>query len=392
MVFFSRRIGIKRYVLPALAAVVVAASGTDAGAQGRRRAQDAPPPAPLPQISEAQGRCSFAFHEAMTRIETAGARDLSRFESLARVTDPMLAGRWNYWVKTAKNARAPTTEQVCAETAIRNGRERCVRWQAKPIDPVIVGAQPTADELAVLRSLDGFVTDKGALLEFGPNGRNFVVLQRYAGEMGNYIAQPRHPALCNGATHMLDFQATNLAPFRKRVEDVAALKVKAAAFARQRVAAARAVRVAEAEAAAAAATPSATPVSGDAAAGIGASSPPVLRPPAAPRGAVPETAGVGELIDLTLEGLLSPDRQQALAAETNPLRKLVRAREMVTGDALAGSGASTRASVGAALRMIEAMAYADMQAARMKPFEDLFLGTIDKLRAAHAANCTCGEN
>ena len=382
---------------PLAAVLILTAITGDASAQSRRRFQEPPPPPPqaLPTISSEAGRCSFAFHDALVRINSGSVRELMMFDSRARVPEPGLTGRWLFWAKSGRGGKAPTTEQVCAETATKSGRERCVRWETRRIEAAIAGAQPTAEELAALRALDGFVTDRGAPLEFGSNGRQFVVLQRVAAEIGSYAGQSRHPALCNGVQQMMDFHAANLAGLRKRIDDIHALATKVAGLARQRVVAARDLRVAEAKAAAAAAAAAAASSSPVAAEGstVGEPAKPApakLAPP--PRGPVPAGANAAELARLALEGLLTADQSKAIDAEPSALRKLQRARELVTAAAMPDATASVRASVGAALRMIEAMSYSDLQVVRMKQFEGLFFGTIDGIRGAHRSNCTCGDN
>ena len=281
----------------------------------------------------------------------------------------------------------PRRQRSRAASVASGGR----RGASRPRSPA---RSQTAEELTALRALDGFVGDRAAPLEFGSNGRQFVVLQRVAAEIGSYAAQSRHPALCNGVQQMMDFHAANLAGLRKRIDDINALAAKVAGLARQRVVAARDLRVAEAKAAAAAAAAAASssPVAAEGSTvGEPAKPAPVkLAPP--PRGPVPAGANAAELARLALEGLLTADQSKAVDAEPSALRKLQRARELVTAAAMPDATASVRASVGAALRMIEAMSYSDLQVARMKQFEGLFFGTIDGIRGAHRSNCTCGDN
>ncbi len=148
---------------PLAVVLILTAITGDAAAQSRRRFQEPPPPPPqaLPTISSEAGRCSFAFHDALVRINSGSVRELMMFDSLARVPEPGLTGRWLFWAKSGKGGKAATTEQVCAETATKSGRERCVRWETRRIEAAIAGAQPTAEELAALRALDGFVDRPG---------------------------------------------------------------------------------------------------------------------------------------------------------------------------------------------------------------------------------------
>ena len=374
-------------------ALTVSAISGDAVAQIRRRAQEPPPPPsePIAEISSEAGKCSFAYHEVLARIANGPAKRLAGFESEARLAEPGLTGKWLYWLKTGKGAKTPTSEQICVEPSTKGGRQRCLRWETKPIDAALVGAPPSADELAVLRSLDGFVTDKGAALEFGSNGRQFVTLQRVAGEIVNYSMQLRHPALCNGVPEMMEFHTNNLAGVKKRADDVSALAARAMALARKRVMAAREQRMAWAKAFnAALATSQAPPAAaeGEAAPKALAALAPVPVPSLGP---VTTDADPAKLVLLALEGILTTEQLKGLEAETGAIRRLQLAREQISAEALPAASPATRAAAGAALRMVEAAAYGELQEARLKQFQGIFFGTIDQIREAHRVNCTCGN-
>jgi hypothetical protein len=366
-----------------LASVMLFAGAiSSANGQSRRKVEE-PPPEPLPAISDETARCSFAYYDALSRFRDGSLKQLVAFDKLSRVAEPGLPGRWLFWVKTGKNGgKLPPPERVCAENVIRNGRERCVRWDTKPADPVRIAlalAQPTPEELTVLRTLDGFVTDRAAALEFGTNGRQFATLQRVSTEISTYTAQPRHPALCNGVPEMMDFQTGNLAGLRKRGEDVALQAAKAAGLARQRVIALRDLRTAELKAAAA-----------ESKEGEGATSPapPIALP--APQVALAARPGARELLVSALDGLLAPAQLKTVADEPVLFTALQRARDLLSSaDGSSPVSPALRASAVAALRMIEAAMYSDLQILRIKQFQGVFGGSIDQIRGAHRATCTC---
>jgi hypothetical protein len=348
---------------------------SEANAQARRKVEQ-PSPEPLPAISDDTAKCSFAFHSALARLDM---KPLETFDKLARVAEPGLTGRWLYWVKGGKGAqKAPAPERVCAESVKKSGRERCLRWDVKPADPALaalIAAQPTAEELAVLKSLDSFVADKGAPLEFGSNGRQFATLQRVASELGSYTGQPRHPALCNGAAEMMEFKAGKLSGLKKRAEDVAALAAKASSLARKRVVAARELRAAEARAAA--------PPPNDAER---------AKAPAAPVfSAARFSSDPAALTVALLDGLVTPDQMTGLNKEITAIGKLRQARDLLAHTEAADISPASRAAIGAALRMLEAASYGNLQAARMQTFQGVFQGTIEQILNAHRATCTCGS-
>lgn len=368
----------------AAAALLVTPTMDAALAQSRKKLAEPPPLSePIPHIADDTAKCSFAYHAALERVRDGDVKQLVNLDKLARATEPGLPGRWLFWAKTGKGAaKLPQPERVCAQSVLKAGRERCIEWATKPLDPVKVAlfaAQPTPEELNVLRVLDAFVTDKGAALEFGSNGRQYATLQRVAIELGAYSAQPKHPALCNGVPEMLEFKAEKLAAMKKRAEDAKANAAKALSQARQRVIAARELRPSEERAAAQAkATSDAANVA-----------------PAAPRSPspspLPPAIGPAALIGALLDGAVPADKFNDLRPETNALRLLQRARDLITPEATPDLSPASRASMAAALRMIEAASYGEVQVARMQRFDRLFFGTIGQIRDAHRANCTCGD-
>lgn len=369
----------------ALAITATIAGITPVSGQVRRKSEPAPPAEPLPAIANATAKCSFAYHGALSDLYRRDLNAAITFDKLARIPEPGMSGRWLFWNKSAKAAQAPQVARVCAESAVKQGRSRCVRWELKALDPAlaaIASANPTSEELAALRALDSFVADKGAPLEFGSNGRQHVTLLRVASEIDSYSAQPAHPALCNGVPEMMEFKLARLAGLRKRLDDVAALSSKASTLAFKRVTAARDQRLAEAKALAdaASADAGAEPVKP---AATGAPLQP-LALTAAQRTDLPA------LIEALAEGLVTPEQLASLKTQPTVLQTLQSARDLLIKDDAATSPA-TRASTAAALRMIEAANYGQQQAARMKVFEGLFFGSIERILSSHKAHCTCGS-
>jgi hypothetical protein len=355
----------------------------DASAQSRRGSIEPPPASlPIPQIAEETAKCSYAYHSALAPVRDVSIKDMGNLDRIARVSEPGLPGKWLFWSKTAKNAtKPPQPERVCAKNVTKSGRERCVEWETKPVDAVklaLFASQPTADELTVLRALDAFVNDKGAALEFGTNGRQYATLQRVAVEIEAYSTQPKNPALCNGVPEMLEFKASKLDGLKKRIDDVGKTATKARAMARQRVTAARELRVTEQ------AAPAQTNVAGETA----NATPLTVR--ASPPAALPATVDLAGLIAAVFEGALPAGKLTELRAETNALKSLPLARDLLLAEASPDLSPTLRAAIAAALRMIEAAGYAEAQAARMQRFDRMFLGTIEQIREAHRVNCTCG--
>ncbi len=368
-----------------LVALLMVSMPVDASAQLRRRPVE-PPPAtqPIPEIADETAKCSHAYYSALAPVRDTSIKDLKNLDRLARVSEPGLIGKWLFWSKTGKNAsRPPQPERVCVKNVTKSGRERCIEWEIKPVDAVklaLFAGQPTAEELTVLRALDAFVGDKGAPLEFGSNGRQYATLQRVAVELESYSTQPRNPALCNGVPEMMDFKASKLDGLKKRIDDVGKTVAKVRALARQRVIAARELRFNEQTAA------NQSSASGDAANATAPS--PVT--PVSPLVALAPAISPAGLITAVFEGALAADKVNDLRSETNAFKLLQRARELMLPEASPDFSPASRAAIAAALRMIEAASYAELQVTRMHRFDRLFLGTIGQIREAHRVNCTCG--
>lgn len=368
-----------------LVALLMVSMPVDASAQLRRRPVE-PPPAtqPIPEIADETAKCSHAYYAALAPVRDTSIKDLKNLDRLARVSEPGLIGKWLFWSKTGKNAsRPPQPERVCVKNVTKSGRERCIEWEIKPVDAVklaLFAGQPTAEELTVLRALDAFVGDKGAPLEFGSNGRQYATLQRVAVELESYSTQPRNPALCNGVPEMMDFKASKLDGLKKRIDDVGKTVAKVRALARQRVIAARELRFNEQTAA------NQSSASGDA---TNATAPSPVTP-VSPLVALAPAISPAGLITAVFEGALAADKVNDLRSETNAFKLLQRARELMLPEASPDFSPASRAAIAAALRMIEAASYAELQVTRMHRFDRLFLGTIGQIREAHRVNCTCG--
>ena len=317
-------------------------------------------------------------------MRDGAAKEIGNLDRLARQTEPGLTGRWLFWSKTGKGAsKPPQSERVCAQSVTKSGRERCIEWETKPVDAVklaLFAAQPSAEELSVLRALDAFVTDKGAALEFGSNGRQHATLQRVAVELEAYSMQPKHPALCNGVPEMLEFKVSKLDGVKKRIDDVGKIATKARNLARQRVIATRELRGVEEIAAA-------QPKPADASSGV----PTLPRSVPSPVAQIPAVIDQTGLLATLLDGVVPADKLSELRQEPTIWRSLQRARDLMAPEATPALSPGLRASTVAALRMIEAASFGDLQVARVQRFDRLFFGTISQIRDAHRATCTCAR-
>ena len=184
----------------------------------------------------------------------------------------------------------------------------------------------------------------------------------------------------NGVPEMLEFKLSKIDGMKKRIDDVGKLAAKAHSLARQRVIATRDLRVAEEIAAA-------QPKPADTASGA----PTSPRVAASPAVQIPAAIDQTALLATLLDGLVPADKLSDLRQEPTIWRTLQRARDLLAPEVTPALSPGMRASTVAALRMIEAASYGDLQVALVQRFDRLFFGTISQIRDAHHATCTCAR-
>ncbi len=334
----------------------------------------------LVSVGAAQAQtCAAAYHGALGGIRADTGRDLGSIATLMRRPEPQFSGRWLFAPNKGARAAPARGERVCAESVRRNGRPQCVRWEAVAnVAAPAASLAATREELAVQKFVEDTVAAKGAIPEFGNNGRYYFIFARVTAELSGYVNQPANPALCSGAPQFLDFLLEQIAPVKKRLDDVAGIDATARSAADRRVAAV-AQAAADLQAARAAA---------DAAAVAGANEPakPADASPVAAAPPVVRAAGgdAATLLD-ELTGIVGlPATPGATMAKLQRLRS-----------ALAAPGDPGRAKLTAhalaAARAIEAGIYTDHIRQRFASLERAVYGTVGDVRAAHGRQCTCGD-
>jgi hypothetical protein len=381
-------LGLRMLVL----ALIAVLPGT---AQAQRKAK---PPEPPPQLDASFpatiARCSATYGATLAgKVRASLAADATRATEAISVPGLGWPGRWLHVEPTAKQLKADalaaaeqrTQERICKDRQKRAGRLRCTEWEQAatpasaapttadatvPTPPQVI-AKPAAipppadDELRDIKLLTGYVAAKGQLVEFGRNGRLEALIKRLAGDLSAYVAQPAHPALCNGAPEMLDFHGDRMDAVQIRLTAIAELAARTRALAEQRVSAAI--------------NPAGTP------AGI----PPPPGTPAATTKGRPMAALV-----LALSQLMLPADAARAAAITPPgdvLGPLRRLMEAARTTPWVNEPADVQVSVGQALRALEAAIYADQQQLRASAVERTIFGALATIRAAHTTHCTCVE-
>jgi hypothetical protein len=342
--------------------------------QAQRKAKE-PPPLPLDSsIPAAVSRCGLAYGSALSaQVRPAITADLSRAMDAISAPSSAWPGRWLMSDPTGKQAKADalaaaearTQQRICTERTKRAGRVACAKWQeaqppapppAPPDEPPVVVLKPAPvpppadDELRDLKLLNGFVTAKGQLIEFGRNGRLEALMKRTTGDLAAYASQPAHPALCNGVPEMLEFHVERMDAVQTRLSAVNDLAGRTRALAARRVASA--IRLADAET----------------------------------RG-----KSLAALVSAVSQLMLPAEAARASTTQGDVLAQLRRLSEAAKSAPWIAEPAETQVAAAQALRALEAAFYAESQKTRAAAVQDSIFGAVTRISNAQKAHCTCPE-
>jgi hypothetical protein len=342
--------------------------------------------------------CSVAYQKSLATVRDVRTPLLNGLTQATRTSEPAMTGRWLFagsQFDKAKGGKQPT--RVCAENQMIKGRSRCVRFEDQVDFKVEQG--PTADEAKLLRGLMDFVEAKGAVPELGPNGRHGFLVTRAAQDFRLYIAQT-HSSMCAGAGDLVEFYMRQLTPLIRRSEEVADITKRLAAATAVRL---RAVSIAESEVYAKAlakqvAASAAVPVvEGDDAKKPEPAGPAIsglIKPEEpAPLAAYAGKPLMMQVLDV-VRRILPPAAVTQIAVEPTPIASLVLARGLLKEQAKGGGETFdplVREAAGAALRMIEARAYAELLVLRYAAVDAALFATASDIRKAFDKTCTCPD-
>jgi hypothetical protein len=339
----------------------------------QRKAKEPPPPLDA-SFPVSIARCGVAFGSALaTDVRPAMVVEVARANSL--ITSPNLAwpGRWVTADPTGKQAKADalsaaearTQERICTERTKRAGRVACAKWQdaqpatppSPPLDaPPAATLKPAAlpppvdDELRDLKLLNGFVTAKGQLVEFGRNGRLESLMKRSTSDLAAYVSQPGHPALCNGVPEMLDFHVDRMDAIQTRLTAIADLAARTRVLAERRVADATKLTNADMRG----------------------------KPLAA-------------LLDAVGQAMVFTEPGPAGGAQLDLPGQLKRLTGAAKSAPWIAEPPATQVATGLALRALEAAFYAENQQSRAVAVGLTIFGAVTRIGNAHKAQCVCLE-
>ena len=349
-----------------------------------------------PASAETSGAaCSAAYHAALSEIRNVKGDALAGAVTALRASDPVLPGNWIYsralFAKTTRQAGLIDQDRTCTDRLKVAGRWRCLRFAdaATPTEPELpseldITPQPSNDELRVLKAVADLVSGRGSVPDVGNNGRYTWLSQRATSDLRLYISQPPHPALCSGATEIVEFYDTALKPLQKRIDDVGELVKKARLQSAIRVLAIAAENIAPPAEQSHTDPALATKIQAD-----------VTQQSEASK--VSEMAKQ-PLVTMTADAVrsvLTVADVDVMLKETSALAALQRAKPaliLAQVEAQKGDDQARRdrvLAVGRAVRMIEAAAYTEVYAERYAKFAVTVLTLPRELQSVHARTCKC---
>lgn len=365
----------------------------------------------IPAHAQAPARCSEAYATVLSELNTAKGGQIAGAVAAMTAADPVLPGRWIYSQtllgKPKRLALLPLDDtRTCLEPVKIAGRVRCRRFgdPAAPAQPDLpaeleITPPPNAAEMRVLKAIADLVESQGAVPDVGPNGRHRWLAERASSDLRLYVSQPAHPGLCAGAKEVVEFYATSLQPLQKRAADVAELVRTARKLSVERMAAIPAVASPAAPAAGAPGIAPPAPAAAPAAAGPttpGEVTQPVPPPPpAAPN--IDANEPLVALVADAVRSVLSPEDLAAVLNERTGLAALQRAKiplikAQVSAHATNDTPTTDRIlAVGRAVRVLEAVAYAEVYRDRYAKFSDSVLSLPAAIQSGYAKSCTCGD-
>ena len=281
--------------------------------------------------------CASAFHSALTSIRSERAPNLAGLPQRLTIADPSLPGRW----------------QFAGGIAIPQKRNTAAKPAAAQAAALVSESDATDDERRVAGFLADFVEAKGALPEFGPNGKWAWLLTKASAELRGYMAQSSHPALCTGAPEMMDFYGTEFGSLKRRSDDAREVDRTA----RDSVVARRKAWQASA--------PGVEAITAD----------PVL---------LTTIKAVGDR-------LLGKADADTVAVEANVIAALALTKAALRSESASGLSPQAYRAGMALLRALELAAYAELAIERYRPLEAGLFGTTGDIRTAHSRSCTCAE-
>jgi hypothetical protein len=341
-----------------------------------RDRRNVPPPLP---IAPQENACSAAYHTELSTARQRHDAALGNAHNASRVGETQLPGRWLLSADlfpSPKKKAMPKPERVCAEPVRRGGRTMCAKWELKAATPVAltevkIDLKPTAGELASLKFLNDFVTARAAIPEVGNNGRYNWLVARVASDLRSYLSQPPHPALCSGASQMLDFYQGQLAPLIKRMADVDEQK--------SRIRSQLAIRLSE------------------------------ISKQTTGLEILQANASDADLVVALAGRILADSPLSSVSDEPTPLKRLDKIKSLLldqmnalapteqgTSDTSKAKTSETvspvaRDEILAALRVVEAGVYAEMFDKKFTDLKKTLNTAVGDIRRAHAASCTCRD-
>lgn len=171
----------------------------------------------LNELPSSAQNCPQRFHAAVQWIRAKRVANINDIIKPISARDKSLPGRWLFPLGKVKMRR-----QCLRYKVYYSGRRKCLKW-SKP-QKVTGAAFLSEGEQRFVRAAATYVSSRGQDPKLKPRSPSYWVINRVARDLKIYTSQPAHPAICTGVPRMLDYFEGNLGKVRKQANEFAMLE------------------------------------------------------------------------------------------------------------------------------------------------------------------------
>ena len=353
----------------------------------RLREQKSGPLAGEGALAFAVADCATSYHQALAGLYAQHKAAYADILKHASEPDESLPGDWLFAPRKRSKRELEAGQRVLlppraecrwsvntVDFSTRESKRLCKRWEIVDIAAPASGpAMPVVDEeaaVSVLRRASTFVTSREAAADFGKKGKLEWVSRRILTDLGVYMQQSPHPAICTGVEVMTSYFIDNATTLRKELDASANAVEAARRIASQRLESLALVLGKEPEEPATTASLS------------------LITPASA---ATADAPAALELLGEAGRLLLGNAQRLQLEAATSREAKLALLHRLVTEPASLTLPEATRPYLADALSAIEAAVYLEAADARYSGVGEAIFGAISEIEKAHASSCGCSQ-
>ncbi|MGI9385352.1 MAG: hypothetical protein ACR2PO_19550 [Methyloligellaceae bacterium] len=166
--------------------------------------------------------CAGAFHTDIAKLRDSRVERMMPVLKAGRTQDRARPGRWLFRppITVARTRRVCRRWQRVWDQWQWRWRSRCTRW-VRVNKTAKRGAGLSKSDAKIFRFARGFVVARGSDPELSTKRHYGWVSHRVATDLGGYLKQERHPAICTGAIELVGYFDQRMGDVRTRADKIA---------------------------------------------------------------------------------------------------------------------------------------------------------------------------